>query len=535
MKDNISNIFSINNKNLIIDESHSYENLYLFNDDFCFNCELSNNTVNLTDFILMNEFMLLPNNVFYLGTKNDNGELVSIKVNNHAKESMCYKLKIASSKHEYYFNIYYAEKGYLKVSIKRDQETINKLDIHSIFFDDTNKLNITITATEEETITEAGIVLFSKECEMIPVSVNEVIGNNATFKIDLNLLLNEKNNSFTSKFHSNLILNGKIYPINIEKALFHTSILSNEGVHSNISIFSSSCGYLTFTKSNYINLAAYLENAYLSDNKLVMEVKISSNLDILNSDLFNTKLKIDKQDITFDLVENTNNLFKFEISLDDINTLRNIHNPLLRLKLVITSKEDGKEFIDYLAHENSTLNIKEYINCPSSLTIPVSISADNRSTYLNVCNAIDIKSVTSIKIRKNSLELQFNTYNSIKENNFKLSIMADNVELNARSIKKCDDNNFTCVFKDNTTLNIDALNSIANNISSNGLTVKTILNEKEYLQLIPGSKKINITNIKGYLPDLEKHKQNCLNSCKKIFSKAVSNKKTSDNKNKGER
>lgn len=516
MKDNISNIFNINNKSLIINKSQKFENLYLYNDDFCFNCELEENIINFEEFILLNEFMILPNNDFYFGTMDNNGKITPIEFSDHVNKTICSKLKIESSKHNYYINIYCDNRGILSTSIERITVETKPLEIHSIFLED-NKLNLTVSIPTGENITEAGIVLFNKECKLISFPVDSATGNNAVFKIDLNKLSSDDN----LIFKSNLILNGKIHCLNIESAFFNaSSVLSKEGIFHSINILSDEHGVLTFIKDTDVYLYADLDEFYLKESKLTLTGNITSNLNLLDKDLFDVRLKFSEYEISLPSIEYDDNSFKFELSLPELNNLRNLFDSNLEMKLCVIGKENNKEYKHNISCFESSLNVTEYMLQPDSTTIPINMFALDNKACLNVSNPFLVKRIEQINIKNNRLDLYVKTLDSIYDTNFKLSMVVNDIKLNCTRIKKLDNHTFVFTFKDENLLSSDKINNIINSLIEYGSVITTSIKHRDYSQVISNTENVTVTNNKS-IPCFSKYKQACIKIYNKIFYKTT--------------
>lgn len=541
MKDTISNKITINEKYLTLGYNLNSEDIYIHNRNYCINCNSVNGKINLEDLILSNELILPSTGIFLFGIK-AKGDNSFTDINydaDKARETICSNFKVVSSKHKYLLNIYSNSDNILTLEITRIYSEGCDVEFHNIYMEN-NMLNISVDDLSSSCINEAGIILFNKDCDMIPVICARTEGNTANFKIDLNTVILNKNTTF----YGNLILNGCIHQINIPKTSFIRSIVSNKGIFNNITVKSEN-QKLSIGVNNNIYFNPYITDTYFDNNNFIISGNLNSNLDLLNKELFTLSFRLEgtNEDLFFN-IEHNNNLFKVVISSEQLSALKNFLTSKLRPQLLLTSsdktinesyqllsnytkgsiKGDCLKGIDIVNYK--PLSLTKYIEDPTNNTTTIQITEDEKSIKINVSNLVTIKEISYIRARKNCLDIKFKTLENIEKYSFDLHIGNNDTMVQANTIKKIGKKTMLCKFEKHKKLAGSNIFEFIDSLLNDGLTIKTIIDSRTYTQYIQDINEMAVyRTTKDFVSNTKKYKTLCKRIYKKLFLKLPTSKK----------
>lgn len=549
MKDCISNNITIKEKTLVF-SNDSYSNIFLFNDNQCFNIELNKGTLNLQNFVDANELILPSESTFKVGIKSEE-ELTQIEGAKHTY-TICSDLRISSTKHTYLINIYADELKSLFLDIKRVYSGDEEVNLFDIYVHD-NTLNISVESLKQGSVSEAGIVLFSSDCNIIPFICSEASNNKAHFKIDLSkLLIND-----VKTFKGNLVFNNNIFPICINKDIFFKEYITSENGIIYSLFISSVNELLNIEVHNDIRFEPTLTSFVIEKDLVIIKGDFNSNLTVNNLDLFELEFKLFNKEysLDYDIKYNDTN-FEISFSKDDLFTLKNVFSKKIRLRVRLTAKKDSLEKIsknntiskDVYSNISSHLNTSsdhgfERIQTEDSLTnnfiAHLKDSSDSyvdflietsfdKSTKLIIGNAIKISEIPYIRARKNSVQIKFRSAINLPKDTFNLEMSSSSKKLKASKIKVIGKKTFVATFKHSseTSLKGAEVFTLLDELITKGMNLQITVGGRIYSQTISDINELTVfKNTSEFISNTRKYKKICSLAYKKLFLKLPINKK----------
>ena len=543
MKDNISNTFTIKENTLYLGNDTDYLNIFLVNEEYCFEAEIVNNSLDLISFINANEVLLPHKTLLTLGT-GDRTNILNIKVNNSLDiHTICSELKLKTTKHTYNINIYVNYFYEICLGIERIYPQSELVNLRDIYINE-HCLHISAESLDSATIKEAGIILYNRECNIFPIMCSNTNDNVASFNIDLSQLILDKN----SIFNGNLILNGKILPLNLNSSIyFKDNLLSVKGVTNSFTISRNQQENLIIQVENKIDIDPVFDNFHLSEDQFIATGFMNSNLELNNRDLFALKLKLTdgKTELLYD-IEYDEDSFKIIFSKEDLFQLNNSFFNDIQTYIIISTKDKSMNVLEGIRYQGELTKASTSLckgfkfskeaghlighttdSSGSSICLKIS-SKKYEPLKIKIENLINIKEVSYLRVSKDSLQIKFKTEESIENFKFSIELESKLKTIKAHKLKILGKKTFIAYFKNSeeTSFKGEEKFLFIDDVINNGVNVKTIINSKEYTQFISDINELSAyKNTAEFIRSTRKYKKLCLKAYKKLFLKLPINKK----------